>query len=281
MERKAKICCVLAAGLLAMAALGGCGQDEPPVEDIGIEDQTPEDNTADVGSAENEPDIAPEPQTEGPGTEATGTPAVTSGRLVYTMDYDQGILDGSRGSGWFITSWLSKGYGTQSYAIAPESGKVIEGEEGAEVVLCQNGLVRFVWKDESGSEVSAYNVYFMEGEPQIYTLYARIYDLGGTMLEEREILSWTQTAEDPYFTIVLPAMEKVVSELGGGSVSGMEIMLDVTQDGADAVILDGNGGELTRLPGVSALGVEAYASRDGSYVSVYRPDSDQTEFYLF
>ena len=285
MKRKIGICCLLAAALLALAALGGCGQTGQDIEDPGIEDQVKEDNNTDVGSAENdtenEPDIAPEPQTEGSGTEATGTPAVTNGRLIYTMDFDQGILDGSRGSGWFITSRLSKGYGTQSYAIAPDSGKVIEGEEGAEVVLCQNGLVRFVWKDEGGSEVSAYNVYFMEGAPQVYTLYARVYDLEGTMLEERELLSWTQAAEDPYFTIILPAMEKVIAELGGGSVSGMETMLEVTQEGVDAVILDGSGSELIRLPGVSSLGIEAYASRDGGYVSVYRPDSDQTEFYLF
>ena len=40
-------------------------------------------------------------------------------------------------------------------------------------------------------------------------------------------------------------------------------------------------GELIRLPGVDASGVFAYASADGSFVSVYRPDSDQTEFYRF
>ena len=42
-----------------------------------------------------------------------------------------------------------------------------------------------------------------------------------------------------------------------------------------------DGGELIRLPGVDASGVFAYASADGSFVSVYRPDSDQTEFYRF
>ena len=42
-----------------------------------------------------------------------------------------------------------------------------------------------------------------------------------------------------------------------------------------------DGGELIRLPGVDASGVFAYQSADGRYVSVYRPDSDQTEFYRF
>jgi len=58
-------------------------------------------------------------------------------------------------------------------------------------------------------------------------------------------------------------------------------VLNVTDEGGDAVIHSKDGGELIRLPGVDASGIYAYASSDGSYVSVYRTDSDQTEFYRF
>ena len=54
-----------------------------------------------------------------------------------------------------MASWLAKGYGTRYYAINVVTGQVIQGEEGAEVVLCANGLVRFIWKDADGNEVSA------------------------------------------------------------------------------------------------------------------------------
>ena len=87
--------------------------------------------------------------------------------------------------------------------------------------------------------------------------------------------------EDPYFSLVLPAMEAIVSELGGGSVEGQEIVLLAEDDGGDAVIRGRDGSELIRLPGVDASEVFAYQSADGHYVSVYRPDSDQTEFYRF
>ena len=149
------------------------------------------------------------------------------------------------------------------------------------MVLCGQGLVRFVWKDADGNEVSADIVYFPMDEPQTYTLYAQIYGLDGQLREEREVLTWTQTMEDPYFSLVLPAMEAIVSELGGGSAEGQEIVLLAEDDGGDAVIRGRDGGELIRLPGVDASGVFAYQSADGRYVSVYRPDSDQTEFYRF
>lgn len=176
---------------------------------------------------------------------------------------------------------LAKGYGTPYYAIHSRTGQILEGEEGAPVVLCGRALIRFVWKGADGRETAADTVYFMEGEPQTYTLYAQIYDLDGQMQEERELLSWTQTEEDPYFTLVLPAMEAVVEEFGGSSVEGQETVLQVAADGEDAVIYGLDGGERIRLPGVDASEVFAYASQDGSYVSVYRPDTNQTEFYRF
>ena len=74
---------------------------------------------------------------------------------------------------------------------------------------------------------------------------------------------------------------KCFTELGGGAVEGQELVLNVTADGSDAVVHGLDGGELIRLPEVDASEVFAYISRDGSYVSVYRPDSNQTEFYRF
>lgn len=277
MNRKWKLWSLL---LVLVLGLTACGKDNPkediPQNDV-VQGETsvPEEM---VGGGETvTPDIRP----AGPGVEATGTPAETDGELVFTMDYDQGILDGSAQSGWFVTSWLAKGYGTRYYAVCPATGQVIEGEEGAPVVLCGNGLIRFVWKGADGNEVSADTVYFMEGEPQTYTLYAQIYGLDGQLREEREVMTWTQTGEDPYYTLVYPAMAALVEELGGGYAEGHELVLNVTDEGGDAVIHSKDGGELIRLPGVDASGIYAYASADGSYVSVYRTDSDQTEFYRF
>ena len=277
MSRKWKLWSLL---LVLILGLTACGKDAPkediPQNDV-VQGETsvPEEM---VGGGETvTPDIRP----AGPGVEATGTPAETDGELVFTMDYDQGILDGSAQNGWFVTSWLAKGYGTRYYAVCPATGQVIEGEEGAPVVLCGQGLIRFVWKDADGNEVSADTVYFMEGEPQTYTLYAQIYGLDGQLREEREVMTWTQTGEDPYYSLVYPAMEALVEELGGGYVEGHELVLNVTDEGGDAVIHSKDGGELIRLPGVDASGIYAYASADGSYVSVYRTDSDQTEFYRF
>ena len=277
MSRKWKLWSLL---LVLILGLTACGKDNPK-EDIPQNDvvqgvaSVPEET---VGGGETvTPDIRP----AGPGVEATGTPAETDGELVFTMDYDQGILDGSAQNGWFVTSWLAKGYGTRYYAVCPATGQVIEGEEGAPVVLCGQGLIRFVWKDADGNEVSADTVYFMEGEPQTYILYAQIYGLDGQLREEREVMTWTQTGEDPYYSLVYPAMEALVEELGGGYAEGHELVLNVTDEGGDAVIHSKDGGELIRLPGVDASGIYAYASADGSYVSVYRTDSDQTEFYRF
>ena len=277
MSRKWKLWSLL---LVLILGLTACGKDNPkedvPQNDV-VQGETsvPEEM---VGGGET---VTPDVRPAGPGVEATGTPAETGGELVFTMDYDQGILDGSAQSGWFVTSWLAKGYGTRYYAVCPATGQVIEGEEGAPVVLCGQGLIRFVWKDADGNEVSAYTVYFMEGEPQTYTLYAQIYGLDGQLREEREVMTWTQTGEDPYYTLVYPAMAALVEELGGGYVEGHELVLNVTDEGGDAVIHSKDGGELIRLPGVDASGIYAYASADGSYVSVYRTDSDQTEFYRF
>ena len=277
MSRKWKLWSLL---LVLILGLTACGKDNPK-EDVPQNDvvqgaaSVPEET---VGGGET---VTPDVRPAGPGVEATGTPAETGGELVFTMDYDQGILDGSAQSGWFVTSWLAKGYGTRYYAVCPATGQVIEGEEGAPVVLYGQGLIRFVWKDADGNEVSADTVYFMEGEPQTYTLYAQIYGLDGQLREEREVMTWTQTGEDPYYTLVYPAMQALVEELGGGYVEGHEQVLNVTDEGGDAVIHSKDGGELIRLPGVDASGIYAYASADGSYVSVYRTDSDQTEFYRF
>lgn len=173
MSRKWKLWSLL---LVLILGLTACGKDDPK-EDIPQNDvvqgeiSVPEEM---VGGGET---VTPDVRPAGPGVEATGTPAKTDGELVFTMNYDQGILDGSAQSGWFVASWLAKGYGTRYYAVCPATGQVIEGEEGAPVVLCGQGLIRFVWKDADGNEVSADTVYFMEGEPQTYTLYAQIYGL--------------------------------------------------------------------------------------------------------
>ena len=140
--------------LLALTlTLSGCGKTQPAPALSG-QDSAPSSQNS-VGGAASEPAVTPDIRPAGPGVEAAGTPAETAGELVFTMDYDLGLLDGSGESGWFVASWLAKGYGTRYYAVCPATGQVIQGEEGAPVVLCGQGLVRFVWKDADGNEVAA------------------------------------------------------------------------------------------------------------------------------
>ena len=72
-----------------------------------------------------------------------------------------------------------------------------------------------------------------------------------------------------------------LAEEYNGSLSGQVSPLTVKDDGGDAVVCSADGSELILLPGTPADMAFAYARADGHYVSVYRPDSDQTEFYLF
>lgn len=105
MSRKWKLWSLL---LVLILGLTACGKDNPkedvPQNDV-VQGETsvPEEM---VGGGET---VTPDVRPAGPGVEATGTPAKTDGELVFTMDYDQGILDGSAQNGWFVTSWLAKG----------------------------------------------------------------------------------------------------------------------------------------------------------------------------
>ena len=263
--------------LAALLMLTGCGNDNAAGT------AAPEADTSTPEAAESftpaeTPEVSTEPVVPEESIPAAAT--VTTGQLVYTMDYDMMLLDADSTGSWFVVSRMDKGYGSPYYAINPGSGQIIQGEEGAEVVLCANGIVRFLWKDSSGHEVSADMVYFMSGEPQSYTLWAQLYSLDGALLEERELLTWTQSMDDPYFTLVLPAMEKIVAELGGGNVMGYDIPLSVTADGTDTVVSSADG-ELLRLLNTAPDGIYAYGSQNGTMLSVYLPDMDETDFYLF
>ena len=274
MRNQTKLFGLLLAPALALCA---CGQDAPASSAVSAPASAPVQSEAEL--ADSSAGVSAQ-LAAGPFAEPVGATAQTSGQLIYTADFDFAIDAGNAESGWFITSWMSKGYGTKIYAVCPATGQLIVGEEGAPVILCQQALIRFVWKDASGAETDAYTVYTLDGEPQTYTLFAEIYGLDGQLQEEREVTSLTQTADDPYFSVVYPAMQSFAEEYNG-SLSGQVSPLTVKDDGGDAVVCSADGSELIRLPGTPADMAFAYASADGHYVSVYRPDSDQTEFYLF
>ena len=80
--------------LLALAlTLSGCGKTQPAPALSG-QDSAPSSQNS-VGGAASEPAVTPDIRPAGPGVEAAGTPAETAGELVFTMDYDLGLLDGS------------------------------------------------------------------------------------------------------------------------------------------------------------------------------------------
>lgn len=87
--------------LLALTlTLSGCGKTQTDPALSG-QDSAPSSQNS-VGGAASEPAVTPDIRPAGPGVEAAGTPAETAGELVFTMDYDLGLLDGSGESGW---SW--------------------------------------------------------------------------------------------------------------------------------------------------------------------------------
>ena len=274
MRKQMKLFGLLLAPALALCA---CGQDAPASSAVSAPASAPVQNEAEF--ADSSAWVSAQPAA-GPFADPVGAAAQTSGQLIYTANFDFAIDAGNAESGWFITSWMSKGYGTKIYAVCPATGQLIEGEEGAPVILCQQALIRFVWKDADGAETDAYTVYTLDGEPQTYTLFAEIYGLDGQLQEEREVTSLTQTADDPYLSVVYPAMQSLAEEYNG-SLSGQVSPLTVKDDGGDAVVYSADGSELIRLPGTPADMAYAYISADGHYVSVYRSDCDQTEFYLF
>ena len=275
MRNQTKLFGLLLAPALALCA---CGQDAPASSAVSAPASAPVQSEAEF--ADSSAWVSAQSAPAGPFADPVGAAAQTSGQLIYTANFDFAIDNGNAESGWFITSWMSKGYGTKIYAVCPATGQLIVGEEGAPVILCQQALIRFVWKDADGAETDAYTVYTLDGEPQTYTLFAEIYGLDGQLQEEREVTSLTQTADDPYFSVVYPAMQSFAEEYNG-SLSGQVSPLTVKDDGGDAVVCSADGSELIRLPGTPADMAFAYISADGHYVSVYRPDSDQTEFYLF
>ena len=95
---------------------------------------------------------------------------------------------------------------------------------------------------------------------------------GRNVREEIAVASYGKTAVVEY-----------VGKLEDGTVfdstEGMDPLEFVI--GSGAVINGFDGEELIRIANVDASEVFAYASSDGSFVSVYRPDSDQAEFYRF
>ena len=113
------------------------------------------------------------------------------------------------------------------------------------------------------------------------TLFVVVYGFDGRVREERAVLTITQSGDDPYYSEVYPAMEALVEEFGGGSIEGMPLMLTASDDNGDAVVCDRDGNELLRLPGADASGTYAFTNRDGSFLSVYRPDTCRTDFYQF
>lgn len=276
MRHKLHLGCLL---LAAVLLLSSCGGKEAPTEASGGMDS----QTVGAAASPELTELPPEEMEEiEEFEEPDAVPAVTSGTLVYALNSDWMLLDADPVSGWFTTSWMAKGYGSQYCAVNPSTGQVIEGEEGAEVVLCKDAILQFVWRDKDGNPVSAEEVYYYEGDdPMELTLFVVVYGFDGQVREEREVLTITQSWDDPYYSEVYPAMEALAAEFGGGSIAGMPLMLTASDDNGEAVVCDSSGNELLRLPGADASMTYAFTNRDGSFLSVYRPDTCQTEFYQF
>jgi hypothetical protein len=267
--------------VLTSALLSGCGgpaQDNSVGsmnEELGI----PEDVSA-PPVADSTPETVSTP-TPTPTPEPSPAAAVTDGELIYTLSPDDILLDANADAGWFTYGGMGKGYGTKYAAVNLSTGQEIEGEEGAEVVLCKNAIVQFIWRDADGNHVDAMDVYYYDGSsPKEINLWAVVYNFDGSIIDERVVLSMKQSADDPYYSTVYPVMEQVVSEYGGGYVAGYAKVLNANEDNGDAVISDERG-ELVRLPGADVTMTYASSVCDGRFVAVYRPDTNETEVYDF
>lgn len=237
-----------------------------PEELAAIEAEKAAKEEAEKNAAQRTEDAAEETkdrETAAPVTAAPTEPelsgsAIINGTLIYQDNWSCYMLvEYNSAEGWLILyEGDSKGYGTPCNALNINTGMEIQGEEGAEVYFCPEGILQMEWRyQNSGDRASAGTVllYYPQSgkEPQTFDLYLIRYDFAGNKIGEEFIMSFTQTEEYVY-SQVYDVVNPILASYG---VSGAQYdyeMYSFNDENGDAVAYDGNGNEIARYPGKGA-----------------------------
>lgn len=196
------------------------------------------------------------PQTTESTTEAPENDAIVDGTLLKQYDSAYMMVGANSAEGWIILyDAEGKGFGTPYFAYNTETGMTIDGEEGAEVYFCPDGILQLEWRYQgSGNPASAATVLLYypqsDGAPKTFDLYLKKYDYSGNFISEEFILSYTQTEEYTYGD-VYNAVSAVLAKYGADTSSYADVYGFVDENG-DAVAYDSDGNEIARYPGKGA-----------------------------
>ncbi len=198
--------------------------------------------------------------------------AVLNGELINVLDESFEVSAVSAENGWLcLICDDGKGYGSPWLAVSFDGKHEIKAEEGAEVYLGTDGILRFSWKDAgTGEEVKPDKLAFeySADEPVTAIYCATLYDWDGNVAEEKELTTYTQTEGGDFFSVTWPLMEQETAAHGATLFGHGTKYLTVEDDGGDAVCRDDAGNEIARYPDTSADFMRAHLSGDGTILTV-------------
>lgn len=208
--------------------------------------------------------------------------AVVNGQVLDILDEAYYMEDASAEHRWIVLAdGTGKGFGCPWIAMNLDKEIEIEAEEGAEVYLGSNGILRFEWRDtESNEPVNTGSLFFMVGDtPITAALYAQHYDWEGKMTEESEVLTYTQREDGDYYAEVSPAVQQLVSEWGSTLYHTNNSPITFQDENGDAVGYGPDGTEIIRYAGEDATKMMGNLSADGKILCVYFWMKGKTELF--
>ena len=209
--------------------------------------------------------------------EPVETDAIMNGvEAKVSMNGSFDLWDASLQNGWVcLVDGSGKGFGSPWVAVNLDQDLEIWGEEGAEVYVGMNGILRFkLTETESGKEISTWEL-LASGQEDVQTgltLYAERYDWEGNLVEERELGSITEKDSQAYYAAFTGPMNSEISAVGAAPY-GNSTSLTMQDVGGDAVCYGTNGAELVRYPGADASSMHASISNDGKVLVINRYSS--------
>ncbi len=220
-------------------------------------------------TAAEEAEVIQEEENAVPKREPAETNAIMNGvEVKVSMRGSFDLLDASLEKGWAcLIDGAGKGFGSPWLAINLDKDLEIWGEEGAEVYVGANGILRFkLTETESGKEISTWEL-DEEDEQTGLTLYAVRYDWDGNLVEEKELGSIADKDSQAYYATFSASMNSEINAVGAAPY-GNATRLTVQDVDGDAVCYGTNGAELVRYPGADASSMHATISNDGKVLVI-------------
>ena len=181
------------------------------------------------------------------------------------------LMNTAAADGWVsLCDATGKGFGCPWIALSLDKDISIWGEEGAEVYVGTQGILRFRLADtENGDEISAFTLLSSgyEDETIDYTLYAEHYDWSGVLVDKKSLGNITEKSVDAYYQVFGSVIDSEINAIGA-SAYGDSQRLTVQNENADAVIYGNNGRKWLRYPGMDASEMHAALSNDGKILVV-------------